>query len=182
MQIPHCILRSWLEASIRADCCDIDLCPSGETQGRVWLHQLPEDTGGCPCSSNRGGSGAEACLPRPLSPFQKVSLHLSPSWTPPTPRDLTQQHLCSPSCSGQILGGDLGLFVFLSPALSLQQHIRQPVSSLTSGPPPPVTSPQPLWPRRPSHPQVLSGPCPQPGAPSPGSTSAGSCLQAPCPV
>ena len=43
---------------------------------------------------------------------------------PPRPPDLTQQHLCSPSCSGQILGGDLGLFVFLSPALSPQQHIR----------------------------------------------------------
>ena len=130
MQIPHCILRSWLEASIRADCCDIDLCPSGEIQGRVWLHQLPDDTGGRPCSSNGGGSGARAGRPRPLSPFQKVSLHLSPSWTPPThpprPPHLTQQHLGSPSCWGQILGGDLSSFVFLSPALSLQQHIRQP--------------------------------------------------------
>lgn len=87
MQIPHCILRSWLEASIRADCCDIDLCPSGETQGRDWLRQLPSDTGGHPCSSNGGGSGAGAGQPRPLSPFQKVSLHLSPTWTPPAPQD-----------------------------------------------------------------------------------------------
>ena len=155
MQIPHCILRSWLEASIRADCCDIDLCPSGETQGRVWL-PCPRPEGPCKPHSEHG--------PPPLRPASARVTHSEAS---------IPLGVCKANTDPARLLPDLGPTTSRPPPRShpgpAAPHTRRCCPGRASRPEPPpqdpqarVVSPGPL-----SHviisaglPRSLSGSCP----------------------